>query len=77
MTIFSCLERYKLDITVVQEVRWYRSSSLKSQEVTIFYRDGKKHEKGVDFVIKNNILVNVMGFELIYDRVCYFELKGE
>ena len=62
-TIVSCLERYKLDITAVQEVRWGGSGSLKTQEMTIFYSGGEKHERGVGFVIKNSFLPNALRFE--------------
>lgn len=77
MTIVSCLERYNLDITAIQEVRWDGSGSLKSQEMTILYSEGEKHERGVGFVIKNSILLNVVRFEPINDRICYVELKGK
>jgi len=76
-TIVSCLERYKLDITAIQEVRWDGSGILKLQEMTIFYSGGEKHERGVGFVIKNSILPNVVRFEPINDRICYVELKGK
>jgi len=66
-----------LDITAVQEVRWDGSGSLKTQEITIFYSGREKHKRGVGFVIKNNILPNVMRFEQINDRICYVELKGK
>jgi len=76
-TIVSCLERYKLDITAVQEVRWDGAGSLKTQEMTIFYSGGENHVRGVGFVIKNSILPNVVRFEPINDRICYVELKGK
>ncbi|KAL4112938.1 hypothetical protein QTP88_016652 [Uroleucon formosanum] len=76
-TIVSCLERYKLDITAVQEVRWDGPGSLKIQEMTILYSGGEKHERGVGSVIKNSILQNVVRFEPINDRICYGELKGK
>lgn len=53
-SIISCLERYKLGIAAVQEVRWDGSGSLKSQEITIIYSGREKHER-VGFVIKNRI----------------------
>ncbi|XP_060842503.1 craniofacial development protein 2-like [Rhopalosiphum padi] len=76
-TIVSCLERYKLDITAVQEVRWDGAGSLKTQEMIIFYSGGENHVRGVGFVIKNSILPNVVRFEPINDRICYVELKGK
>ncbi|XP_025199561.1 uncharacterized protein LOC112597650 [Melanaphis sacchari] len=51
----SCLERYEMDITAIQEVRWTSSGSLKSQGMTLFYNGEDKHERGVGFIIKDNI----------------------
>jgi len=45
--------------------------------MTIFYSGGENHEGGVEFVIKNSILPNIVRFELINDRICYIELKGK
>lgn len=66
-----------MDITAVQEVRWDGSGSLKTQEMTILYSGGEKHERGVGFVIKNSFLPNIVRFEPISDRSCYIELKGK
>jgi len=61
-TIISCLERYRLDITAVQEVRWDGSGSLKANGFTILYSGGEKHERGVGFIIKNTLLSNIVKF---------------
>jgi len=49
-TISSCLERYKFDITAIQEVRWEDSGSITSQEMTIVYSGGTKYERGVGLI---------------------------
>lgn len=74
-TIVSCLERYRLDITAVQEIRWDGSGSIKSQGNTILNSGGEKHERGVGFIIKDKVLPNVVKFEPISDRICYMEFK--
>jgi len=40
-----------LDLSAVQEVKWDRSGSLKTQEMAIIYSGGEKHERGVGLVI--------------------------
>lgn len=47
MTTISCLERLKLDITAIQEVRWEDSGSITSQGMTMLYSDGTKYERRV------------------------------
>lgn len=37
----------------------------------------EKHERGVNFVIKNNIRANLVRFKPINDRICYVKLKGK
>ncbi|KAL4143945.1 hypothetical protein QTP88_006193 [Uroleucon formosanum] len=60
-----------------KHIRWDGSGSLRTQEMTILYSGGEKHDRGVGFVIKNSILPNVVRFEPINDRICYVELKGK
>jgi len=43
--------------------------------MTLIYSGRDKHEYGVGFVIKDNILPNIVDFKLISDRLCYIELK--
>jgi len=74
-TSLSCLERYEMDITTFQEVRWTTSRSLKSQGMTLFYSGEDKHERGVWFKIKDNLLSKITIFKPINDRLCYIELK--
>ncbi|XP_008178654.1 craniofacial development protein 2-like [Acyrthosiphon pisum] len=74
-TVVSCLERYRLDITAVQEIRRDGSGSIKSQGNTILYSGGEKHERGVGFIIKDKVLPNVVKFESISDRIWYMEFK--
>jgi len=64
-----------MDITAIQEVRWTSSRSLKSQGMILFYSGGHKHERGVGFIIKENLLPQITNFKPINDRLCYIELK--
>lgn len=75
MTIISCLERYRLDITTVQEVRWNGSGSIKTHGFTILYSGEEKHERSVGFTNKNKYLPNVK-FKLITDKICDVNLSA-
>lgn len=46
-----------------------------SQGMTLFYSGGDKHEGGVGFIIKENLLPQITNFKAINDRPCYIELK--
>jgi len=48
------LERYRIAITVIQEVRWIGDGNLKSNNFTVFYSGGQRHERG--FIINNEYL---------------------
>lgn len=48
---------------------------LKAQEITLLYNGGKKHERGVGFVINNKNLPNIVNFKIISDRLCYITQK--
>lgn len=74
-TTISCLERYKLDITAIQEVRWEDAGHITSQGMTMFYSGGTKHERGVGFIVKDRIMSNIVNFKSINDRLCILELK--
>lgn len=74
-TIISCLERFRLDITAVQEVRWDGFGSIKAHGFTIVYSGRKKLERAVGFVIKNTFFSNLVKFKPISDRICYIEFK--
>lgn len=50
MTIVLCFKRYKLDITIIEEVKWDLSGNLKTHEITIFNSSEEKLERGVDIV---------------------------
>jgi len=58
-TSLSCLERYEIDITAIQEVRWTSSGSLKSQGLTLFYCGLDKHEQGLGIIVKEYLHYNI------------------
>jgi hypothetical protein len=64
-----------MDITVIQEVRWTSSGSLKTHGKTSLYSSSDKHECEVGFVIRDNIIPNIVRFKPISNRLCYKELK--
>lgn len=69
------LEWYKIAITAIQEVRWIGDGNLKSNNFTVFYSDGQRHERWVGFIINNEYLPYIKQFEPYSDRLCYIKLE--
>ena len=73
------IEKYDLDITGVQEVRRPGTGNIKINKSVVFYSGTNQntHQFGVGFVIKENILGNVLAFEPINERICYLRTRGK
>jgi len=74
-TVVSAIETYRLDIVAIQELRWTRSGSLRSNNHIVFYGCNTNHEAGVGFIIKNDILPYVKNFIAYNDRLCYTQVE--
>ncbi|XP_008181905.1 craniofacial development protein 2-like [Acyrthosiphon pisum] len=69
------LERYRLDIIAVQEIRWTGEGSLKTGNWTVFHSGGDEHQGGVGFIVNDKILHRVKKFKAVNDRIRHMELE--
>lgn len=69
-TVVSEVDRYGLAKLGVQETRWPGIGNLKTLKVTFFYYGGNSQEKGVGFLVSDNILSAIKTFVPINDRIC-------
>lgn len=72
------IEKYKIPLVAVQEIRWTGEGTIRSNNSTIFYSGTKnnRHGKGVGLVVNEKIVPCVKSFVAINEHICFIRMIG-
>jgi hypothetical protein len=72
------LEKYYLDITFVQEMRWIGLGTIEKKNWIIFCScDNKEQKLGTGFVIHKKVKHLIMDFQPKSPRMCWLRIRGK
>jgi hypothetical protein len=71
------ISKCKLDLVVVQEIRWGGGGTEPAGDYTFFYGKGNEnHELGTGFFVHKRIISAISKAEFVNDRISYIILRG-
>jgi exonuclease III len=71
------LEKYKLDLVGVQEVRWEKGGTERTEDYTFFYGEGNEgYHLGTGYFVHKRIISAIKRPEFVSDRMSYIILRG-
>ena len=71
------VERLKLNVLGLSEIRWKGAGSFITDSFTIIYSGRDQHEKGVGMLLDKEISKYIKGFWAVSDRVLLVKLHGK
>jgi hypothetical protein len=71
------IEKYKLGVVALQEIRWDGNGTIKIQDITIFYGECNKHRQfGTGFAIHKNLVLSVRELKSINPRISVLTIEA-
>ena len=69
------LEKVRMDLVALQEVRWLGTGTLEKKNCAIFHSCNLvRHVLGVGFYVNWRLLPNILRFEPVNDRLCWIRV---
>ncbi|XP_039297864.1 uncharacterized protein LOC120354582, partial [Nilaparvata lugens] len=69
------LEKYRIGIVALQEIRWKGNGIMDLGNHTIFYSGHDHNTFGTGFLVHKNFKDKVIGFKAINERICLLRIK--
>jgi exonuclease III len=70
------LEKVRIDLVALQEVKWLGTGTLEKNNCAIFYScNPVRHVQGVGFYVNSRLLPNIVHFEPVYDILCWIRFR--
>lgn len=70
-------ERNQINILGLSEIRWTGTGKFSTDNYTVVYSGGDRHERGVGMLIDQSTAKSILGFWQISDRIMLIKLKGQ
>lgn len=78
LEIASELQRYKIDIAALQEIRWEGQGRLDKKGFTMLYSGGKRQgQQGVAFVVLGEMREKILEFRAVNERIAYLRIETD
>ena len=73
------VERYKMDVAALQEVRWKAKGSIRKPKFTLHYsgNEDRQGNRGVGFIASKKASRSVLGFSPTCEGICTLRIKGK
>jgi endonuclease/exonuclease/phosphatase family metal-dependent hydrolase len=72
------VEKVRLDLVALQEIRWLGNGTLEKKNCVMFYScNPVRHVFGVGFYANSRLLSNILHFEPVNDRLCWIRVRGK
>ena len=68
----------QMDLVALQEIRWLGNGTLEKKNCVTFYScNPVRHVFGVGFYVNSRFLSNILCFEPVTNRLCWFRVRGK
>ena len=71
------MERLRINMFGIYEVRWTGAGKISSDKCTVIYSGGQEHEKVVGFILDQERAKFLKGFWALSDRICMIKLDAK
>ena len=71
------MEKYKLDILALQEIRWRGNDIMDTKNFSLLYSGHDKNTFGTGFLISKKLKESLIDFQPISERICLIRIRGK